>query len=222
MLWLLAPLRAPAAACPRGAWVPREWGLVVHVSPAAVAALAPGTTPCLRWQPHCHGSCAPVLGQRRARSVVSTSPSEQDGSGAGQSPCGAAGGRVQPLCFGEQIKAGRELRPGCRCEHPALTCRRSLTALTGRVTLQPSCPLPWLGTTSPLCYHARRPGQTSELIACTVCASCEGFFPWCVSTFPLQIRGCLGEFILVSFCIPKRRFVLLLPLQTPGYKNICC
>lgn len=116
---------------------------VVCVSPAAVAAVALGTMPCLRWQPHCHGSCAPVvrLRQRRARSMVSTSPRERDGDGsrAGQSPCGLAGGWVRPRCFREQIKAVRELPPGCRCEHPALTCSPA-------ELLQPSCQLLWLGS----------------------------------------------------------------------------
>lgn len=50
----------------------------------------------------------------------------------------------------------------------------------------------------------------------------EGFFflPF-IFSFPLLIGGCLGEFMLMSFCVPKREPVPLLPLQTPAYKNIC-
>lgn len=56
-----------------------------------------------------------------------------------------------------------------------------------------------------------RVGQGGWLVCYTysLLLTLRGFYPVCVFTFPSQIRGYLGKFILMNFCTSERRVVPL-------------
>lgn len=113
-------------------------------------------------------------------------------------------------------------RAGRRCDGPWQCAGDSHPPSFAVIKLQFSCPLLRQGSqVAPLLARTRSGAEASIRFTYSLFLIARGFFLPFIFSFPLLIGGCLGEFILMSFHIPKREPVPLLPLQTPAYKNIC-